>query len=112
MSSWIERLAIGVLDEVVDGLVEDDAGAEVALEDRPRRLARPEAGDAGAPGEGADGLVEGLVEPLGRDLDLEQDGRLGSGGPGDLHRPRSIGRVRPAGGQGGARRAVATPEAW
>ena len=41
-----EGLAVGVLDEVLDGLVEDRAGAEVALEDRARRLARTEAGDA------------------------------------------------------------------
>ena len=46
MSCSIEGLAIGVLDEVLDGLVEDRAGAEVALEDRSRRLARPEARDA------------------------------------------------------------------
>ena len=90
-----ERLAIGVLHQVVDRLVEDDARAEVALEDRSRRLAGPEAGDAGPAGEGADGRVKGRVQALGGDLDLEQDGRLGGGGPGDLHRPRSIGRVGP-----------------
>ena len=41
-----QRLAIGVLDEVLDGLVEDGARAEVSLEDRARRLARAEAGHA------------------------------------------------------------------
>ena len=46
MSSLDEGLAVGVLDEVLDGLVEDGAGAEVPLEDRARRLARAEARDA------------------------------------------------------------------
>ena len=90
-----QGLAVDVLHEVVDGLVEDDARAEVALEHRAGRLARPEAGDAGPPGEGADRLVEGLVQALGRDLDLEQDGRLRGSGSGDVHRPRSIGRAPP-----------------
>ncbi len=91
---------------MLDGLVEDDAGAEVALEDGSRRLARAEAGDAGPPGEGADGIVDGAVETLGRQLDLELDGRLGGGGSGDLHRPRSIGGDRRSGGSGRRQRRV------
>ena len=60
-----ERLAVGVLDEVVDGLVEDRAGAEVALEDRARRLARTEAGDARSAREAADGVIDGAAEAFG-----------------------------------------------
>ncbi len=74
MSSLDEGVAIGVLDEVLDGFVEDDAGAEMALQDRARGLARPEARDARPTGEGADGMADGRVQALGGDLDLEQDG--------------------------------------
>ena len=48
---------------VIYRLVEDDAGAEMALEDGSRRLAGPEPGDRGA-GEGADGGIDGAVEAL------------------------------------------------
>ncbi len=40
----------------------------------------------------ADRLADGAVEPLGRELDLEEDGALGGGRGGDLHRRASIGR--------------------
>ena len=40
----------------------------------------------------ADGLLDRLVEALGRDLDLEVKGGLWAGGAGDLHRSGSIGR--------------------
>ena len=52
-----EGLAVGVLDEVLDGLVEDRARPEVPLEDGARRLARPEAGDARPARQPADGVV-------------------------------------------------------
>ena len=81
-----ERLAIGVLHQVIDGLVEHDARTEVPLEDGSRRLAGAEAGDPGPPREGADGRVERAVEPIRGQLDLELDGRLGGGSTGDLHR--------------------------
>ena len=74
-----ERLAIRVLDQVLDGLVEDGARAEDALEDGPRGLAGPEPGDARAAGQAADGVADGAVEAVGRDLDLEEDGALGAG---------------------------------
>ena len=60
-----EGLAVGVLDEVLDGLVEDRAGAEVALEDRARRLARTEAGDPRPAREAADGVIDGAAEAFG-----------------------------------------------
>ena len=87
-----ERVAVGRLDEPVDGLVEDGAVAEDALEDAARRLAGPEAGDAGPLREGPDGLADGPGELLGRDLDLEDDRALGGWGRGDVHRRRSIAR--------------------
>ena len=59
-----ERLAIGVLHQVIDGLVHDDAGTEVPLQDGARRLARAEAGDPGPAREGADGRVERAVESI------------------------------------------------
>ena len=93
MSSLDERLAVGVLDQVLDGLVEDDARAERSLEDGARRLAGPEARHAGAAREPADGIADRAVEAIRGKLDLELDGRLGGRGPGDLHRPRSIGLV-------------------
>ena len=74
-----ERLAIGRLDEVLDRVVEDGARAERALEDGARRLAGAEPGDARAAREVLDGLADGAVEPLGRELDLEVDGGLGAG---------------------------------
>ena len=86
-----DRLAVRVLDEVLDGLVEDRAGAEDALEDGARGLAGPEAGDARPAGQAADGVAHGAVELVGGDLDLEEDGALGGGGRGHLHRTASIG---------------------
>ena len=53
-----ERLAVGVLDEVLDGLVEDGAGAERAA--RARRAAPCPAGSRG-PGSGATRCADGLV---------------------------------------------------
>ena len=88
-----DRLAVGVLDEVLDGLVEHRAGPEDALEDRPRGLAGPEAGDPGAPGQAADGVADGAVELVGGDLDLEEHRAVGSGGGSHLHRRASIGWV-------------------
>ena len=85
-----ERVAVRVLDEVVDGVVEDRARTEVSLQDGAGRLARTEAGDAGALGEVPDGLVHGAADALRWDLDLEEDGGLGAWGLGDLHRPGSI----------------------
>ena len=82
-----QRLAVGRLHEVLDGVVEDGARAEGALEDRPRRLPRSEPGDARASREVLDGLADGAIEPLGRNLDLELDGGLGAWRRRDLHRP-------------------------
>ena len=50
-------------------------------------------GDARAAGKAADGVADGAVEAVGRDLDLEEDGALGGGGRGHLHRTASIGWV-------------------
>src|SRR5262249_14322041 len=90
-----QRLAVRGLDELVDGLVEDGPVAEDGLEDAARRLAGPEAGDAGAAREGAGGLAHGDRQALGGDLDLEDQGALRSGGRGDLHRPRRIAHEGP-----------------
>ena len=48
-----DRLAVRVLDEVLDGLVDDRGGAEDALEDRPRGLAGTEARRPACGGTGA-----------------------------------------------------------
>ena len=104
-----QRVAIGRLDEPVDRLLEDGAVAEDGLEDAAGRLAGSEAGDLGPAGEGAGRLADGLGQALGRDLDLDEDRALGSGGGGDLHRRRSIpeagpgsAAVAPAGGHAAA----------
>jgi hypothetical protein len=78
---------------VLDGLIEDDTGPEVALEDRARRLARSEAGDPCLPRQTADSVVDGPAQAIGRELDLEHDGRSRAGGGSDLHREESIGRA-------------------
>ena len=86
------RLAVGVLDEVVDRLVEDGAGAEHALEDRRGRLAGTEAGDPGPPREAPVGFADGAVEALG--AGPRPRGRselLGAGVAVTCHRPASIG---------------------
>ena len=92
-----ERVTVGRLDEPIDGLVEDGTGAEDSLEDRPRRLSRPEAGDTGSSAECSDGLVDGAAEALGGDFDLEDDGTLWGRGGSDVHRRGSIGRAACAG---------------
>ena len=81
-----DRLAVGVLHQVIDRLVEHDAGPEMALEDGSRRLAGAEAGHAGPPGERSYGVVQRALEALRGQLDLELDGRLGGWGTRDLHR--------------------------
>jgi hypothetical protein len=53
-----ERLAVGVLDEVVDGVVEDRTRTEVALQDGPWGLAGAEARDAGPARQVANGLTD------------------------------------------------------
>ncbi len=67
------RLAVAVADEVLDGLVEDDARAEVPLEDRSRSLAGAEAGDARVARQPADGVVDGAAQTFRGKLDFEQD---------------------------------------
>ena len=101
-----DRVPVGGLDERVDGLLEDGRGPEDALEDRARRLAGPEAGHARAARQARHGVADGPVEPVGGDLDLEDDGALGSGGGRHIHRRASIGWVAGRGGPGraGARR--------
>ena len=77
-----QRLQHGALVEVLAGLVVDGVGrvgvgavdAQRSLEDRPRRLPGPEAGDAGAAGEVPHAFVDGLLELLGGELDLQHDG--------------------------------------
>ena len=69
-----DRVAVGRLEQEIDGLVEDRAGTEHPLEHEPGRLAGPEPGNLRPPGQAADRLVDGLVEALGRQLDLEQHG--------------------------------------
>ena len=88
-----DRVAVGVLDQVLDRLVEHGGGSEDALEDRSRGLARPEAGDARAAREAERGIAHGAVQPVGGHLDLEEDGALGCGGGGHIHRRASIGWV-------------------
>ena len=87
-----ERVAVGRFGQVLDRVVEDRAGAQGSLQDRPRGLAGTEARDARPAGQVADRLGQLLVQAVGWELDLEHDGTVGSGGGGDLHRPRSIGR--------------------
>ena len=81
-----QRLAVGVLDEVLDRVVEDGARPERALEDLPGGLARAEAGDTGPAREVLHGVLDRLVQALRGQLDLELDGRLGGGRRRDLHR--------------------------
>ena len=79
---FLEGLQDGALVEVLAGLVVDGVGrvgvgavdAQGSLQDLARRLAGPEAGHAGAAGKMPDALVDGLLELLGGDLDLQHDG--------------------------------------
>ena len=71
--------AICVTDQVLDRLVENGARAEMALENRSGGLARPEARHARPARQATDRVVDGAAEPLGRQLDLEQDGDSGPG---------------------------------
>ena len=87
-------LAVGIVDQVLDGLVQDDAGPERALEHRPRSLAGAKAGDARTAREPPDGVIDGAAQTLRRELDLEDERAVGRGGGGDLHCPGSIGRER------------------
>ena len=100
-----DRLAVGVLDEVVDGVVEDRGGADDPLQDVARRLAGPEPGDPMAAREVRDRLLDLALEALGRELDLELDGALGRGGGRDCHRPGSI-CTEPEGGRQAGRLGV------
>src|SRR6185295_3070432 len=59
-----ERLAIGIVDEVLDGLLEDDSGPERALEHRARSLAWAKARDARAARQPPDGVVDGTAQAL------------------------------------------------
>ncbi len=81
-----ERLAVGLLDRQLDRLVQDGRLTQHPLEHEARRLARPESGDPGPSGEPSGGLVHRPREVLGRQLDLEQDRRVGSGRGSDIHR--------------------------
>ena len=95
-----DRLAIRVLDEPLHGVVEDRAIAEHALEHRARGLAGAEPGDARAAREAADGLGDLAVEAVGRDLHFEEDGAVGCGGGGDIHRRAMIAAGTPSQGAG------------
>ena len=74
-----DRLAIGLVDEDLDGLVEDRLRAEDALEHEPGRLARAEARDLRPSSQPANGFVHGTAKPLGRQLELEQQGGVRGG---------------------------------
>ena len=102
------RLAIGALHELLDGLVEDGSGAQLALDHRARRLSGPEPGDAGPLAQATGCVDDGAGQVGGGQLDLEEDGALRGGGGGDVHgRPsiRAASGARPdrAGGRGGGR---------
>ena len=97
-----EGLAVGVLDEVLDGVIEDRAGAELALEDRPAGPCPAGSRDLGPAREVAHGLVDRPAEALGGKLDLELDRGVGTRGPGDLHRKAVYGGGRSE-GRGAAR---------
>jgi hypothetical protein len=56
------------------------------LEDAARRLARSEAGNLGPTAEGADGIIDGAGVSFRRNFDFENDGALGGGGGGHIHR--------------------------
>ncbi len=102
------RRAIRALHELLDGLVEHRTGAQLALDHRTRRLARPKARNPGALAQLAGRVRDGSSE-IGRGkLDLEDDGALRGGSRGDVHgRPsiRAASRARPgrSGGRGGGR---------
>ena len=97
-----DRVAVGVLDDALHRLVQHGAGAEDALEDRSRGLARPEAGDLRAARQALHGVADGAVEPVRGDLDLEEDGAFRGGGGGHIHRRGSIGWVDGRGRRDGA----------
>ena len=95
-----EGLAVGVLDEVLDGLLVDHARPEVPFQDGTRGLARTEPRDARPARQPADGVVRGAGETVGGQLDLELDRRLGTGCLGDLHRGEVYGGGRDEGPNG------------
>ena len=64
-------LAEGLLDQLLEGFVQDYRRAEHAFEYRTGRLARPKAGNAGLAREPADRLIDGPREALRRKLELE-----------------------------------------
>ena len=71
---------------MVDRLVEDRARAEDSLEDRPRGLARPEPGDLRPAAQRSHGVIDGAGEAFLGNFDFENDGTLGGGGGGHIHR--------------------------
>jgi hypothetical protein len=56
---------------LLNGLVQDGTRTEHALDHRPRRLARPKAGDARLACQAHDSLIDSLGEALWRNLELE-----------------------------------------
>ena len=96
-----QRIAVGALEQELDRFVEDGRRPEHSLEHEPGRLAGTEAGHLRPAGQAADGLAHRSIETLGRQLDLEEHGRLGCGRDRDVHRRAIIG----AGARLGRRRA-------
>ena len=84
------RLAIGPLDELLDGLVEDRSGAQLALNHGSGRLPGPEPGDPGPLAQAAGCVDDGAGQVGGGQLDLEEDGALRGWGCGDVHGRPSI----------------------
>ncbi len=92
-------VAVAVVDQMLDGLVEHGTGAEDAVEHHARCLAGPKAGNLGTPAEPLDGVADGGIETIRRQLDFEDDRASGGGSDIDFHRPRSIRAVRGPGRQ-------------
>ena len=85
-----ERVAVGVLDEVIHRVLEHGAGAEHPIEHEAGRLPGPEARHLRAPREMADGGVDRSRQPLRWQLDVELDRAPGAGRGGHVHGPPSL----------------------
>ena len=74
-----DGLAVRVLDEVLDGLVEDAPGPRTRSRIGRGALPGRKPGDPRAARQAPDGVVDGAVEPVGGELDLERRVDLGRG---------------------------------
>jgi hypothetical protein len=66
-----DGLAIGVVDKLIKRLLENRSRTENALEHDSRGLPRAKTGDTGLAREPPDGLADGAIESLGREIELE-----------------------------------------